>query len=291
MQEIENEFLRICADESGGALCRIFDKRRNKELLWQGAENSWTGHDVVIFPFVARLKDKTYTVGGKEYSMNNHGIVRYSVLEVCERKETSLSLRLSSGAETLKRYPYPFVFTVTYILDKNSLSVRYRVENTGKSDMYFGVGGHPAYIVDCDEKDAVDDISGNSILFDGVQKPVRYVLDKAGEFITDVTPPFKLSRIELNKELFAEHKTLIYGGIGGNVRLLKRGGESIDFDLGGAPYMAVWSHEKRGGYVCVEPWWGLPDFADDGREMEKKRSVRKLESGKTFECGYTAKYN
>ncbi len=291
MQEIENEFLRVCVDESGGALNRVFDKRRNKELLWQGSENSWKGRDVVIFPFVARLKDRTYTVDGKEYSMDNHGLVRYSVLNVSKRCETSVELELESDENTLKRYPFPFRFSVAYMLEKNALRIKYRVENTGRRSMYFGVGGHPAYIIDCDEKDGEDDVGGNVILFDGVQTPVRYVLDDAGEYITSVTPSAELSEIETSKKLFDRYKTLIYGGIKGTVRLLKRCGESIDFDLGGAPYLALWSHAKRGGYVCVEPWWGLPDFKDDGKEMAEKRSVRELESGKVFECGYVATYN
>lgn len=58
--QIQNKELSITVNPNGGALSSIYDLRKNKELLYQPIENSWQGQDVIIFPFVARLKDGNY---------------------------------------------------------------------------------------------------------------------------------------------------------------------------------------------------------------------------------------
>lgn len=289
MERIENNLLRVEADLHGGALFRITDKRSGAELLWQGSPDSWQGRDVVIFPFVARLKDKTYTADGAEYSMNNHGLVRYFDLTVAKKTETYLELGFESSAQTLKQYPFEFMFSVAYRLENDSLYIKYKVQNTGNKTMYFSLGGHAAYNIGCTVGD-VDDISGNKLVFAERQTLVRYVLDGEGKFITEESQPLEIEELPLSKELFQKHKTLIYGAVKGGVTLLKRDGSKVVYDLGGAPYTAVWSHERKGGYVCVEPWWGLPDYADCNKELRFKRGINALEAGKTFECGYTATY-
>lgn len=41
-------------------------------------KGSWSGQDVVIFPFVARLIDQTYTHKENTYTLLNHGVARYN---------------------------------------------------------------------------------------------------------------------------------------------------------------------------------------------------------------------
>ena len=68
---IENDFLKIELNKHGACLKSIFDKRKNKELLYQPDGRSWSGQDVVIFPVIAALKNHRYKVDGKSYSLKN----------------------------------------------------------------------------------------------------------------------------------------------------------------------------------------------------------------------------
>jgi len=144
MPFVENEFLRVEINPKGGALKSIFDKKTNEELLYQMDSRSWMGQDVVIFPFVASLKDRRYLADGKEYSLRNHGIIRYYELAFKQINNNELIMYLDSNKETLKEYPFDFHFEVIYKLEDNKLSIRYKVENTGTEVMYFSLGGHPA---------------------------------------------------------------------------------------------------------------------------------------------------
>lgn len=42
---------------------------------------------------------------------------------------------------------FDFELVITYTLEHQELTVNYQVENTGKEEMYFGIGGHPAFNV------------------------------------------------------------------------------------------------------------------------------------------------
>ena len=290
MEKIENSFFKVEINLHGGTLESVYDKQAGKELLWQGADDSWKNKDVVIFPFIARLKDKTYEWKEREYSLDNHGLARYDDFVVSSRLPQSLTLLYRSDDETRAKYPFDFNLYVTYSLDCKELSIAMRAENTGKSEMYFGAGFHPAYRIDCTRLSDCDDISGNTLAFDGNQKLTRYVLDESGAFIVG-KEHCDMSELALSKQIFKDAKTLIYGGVKGDIKLKMKSGGDITYDMGGAPYIAVWSHESRGGYVCVEPWWGLPDFADADKDISRKTGINKLEAGKAFECGYKVKYN
>lgn len=67
MQNITNGILDVTVNENGSLLDSV--KYRGEEYLWQGSEKSWKSKDIVIFPFVARLKDGWYIVDGKRYEM------------------------------------------------------------------------------------------------------------------------------------------------------------------------------------------------------------------------------
>ena len=58
MQKIANEVLEVSVNENGSLLDSV--KFKGEEYLWQGSEKSWKSKDIVIFPFVARLKDGWY---------------------------------------------------------------------------------------------------------------------------------------------------------------------------------------------------------------------------------------
>ena len=55
--------------------------------------------------------------------------------------------RITSTPETRKNYPFDFVLTVTQTLKDNEILVEWEVENTGDDEMYFTIGGHPAFKV------------------------------------------------------------------------------------------------------------------------------------------------
>jgi len=282
---IENEYLKVGVSRLGGSLDSVYSKTTGEELLWQGEESSWTGKDIVIFPFVARLKDGFYTIDGQEFRMEIHGLIRKTVLNVAEHTHISVTMEMVSDTETLKKYPFPFVFHVIYRLEGNRLVTAYRIQNTGTHTMYFGVGGHPGYQIDGEEKDGKTDTSGNLIVFD---KPVnlrKYTGDETNFFITGTADYAYTDKLDLGKQLFVDD-ALILQNPKVDFELRRKSGTVIRFENVHSPVLAFWSKKDSGAYVCIEPWWGLPDSNPPIREMSCKLLINALDAGKEFFASY-----
>lgn len=284
---LESERLKVEIKTLGGTLHKVFDKVSGKELFWQGEERSWKSQDVIIFPFVARMVDKWYTVNGVRYTCESHGLVRNVLLTVLESTKTRAKLEFRSNEETKKSYPFDFVFHLIYELEKNTLKTTFNVLNSGDNTMYFGLGAHPAYQLDYVERQNKTDTSGNYLEFDTEQDLSYYALNSKGTFLDCLKPLGKVKRIELNKELMEKYPTLIMTGLTDSIVTLIRKDIKIKFNLNKPPYFALWTHPQYGNYYCIEPWWGLPDFVDTKRELKDKEGINSLMSKKTFSYTYT----
>ena len=278
--------IKVEVNEKGGCLNSI--QKDGYEYQWQGSEESWTGKDVAIFPWIARLKDGNYFVDGKEYSMKNHGLCRYATLNVIEQSDNKVTLELKSNEETLKQYPFKFVFNATYEVKDTTLYVSYKVTNIDDKDIYFGIGGHPAFNIPYERKETFDDIKGNRIEFDQEINPNNYYLDPTGSFIVkkDAFKPVKV--IDLDKAIFQQYKTLMFCDANmDKVTLYKKDGKNVKMRLNNPRTVAIWTKEYFGGYICIEPWNGIPDLMEPEKELSKKAGINTLKPKEVYNFGYS----
>ena len=73
--EISNEYLKVKADTEGAILWSVTDKD-GFEYIWQGDDRYWNEHGANLFPYIARLWEKSYIFQGKTYHMDIHGFPR-----------------------------------------------------------------------------------------------------------------------------------------------------------------------------------------------------------------------
>lgn len=286
---IENKFLKVAIDPVGGGLTGIYDLRRGRELLWQGDEKSWTGQDVILFPFIGRMKDGWYSVDGVRYEMPIHGFCKDRKPEMQMRGEAECAAIFRSDAETKRMYPFDFVLTVTRKLEADTLVTRLQVENPNSKPMYFGLGAHPAFALAATETAEGTDTSGNYIDFGKKIYPFNFNL-KDGAYPTDMKPYAFIDRIELTKPLMQKYKTMLLSGeLPKQFDLVRADGIRIGFDIGRPPVLALWSHEQYGAYVCVEPWWGTPDFNNASRELSKKQMINRLAPNGKFTYSFSVR--
>ncbi|MCR5078532.1 MAG: hypothetical protein K6B65_01230 [Bacilli bacterium] len=286
--KIENEYLRVEASSLGGCLSSIYDKKENEELLYQKESDSWQGQDIAIFPFIARLKGKTYTHKGKEYSLKNHGLCRYNEFALIENKGDKMSLLFESSEETLKDYPFPFSFTITYRLEGKRLHVSYEIENKGEESMPFGLGAHPAFRVDSKVEDGKLDTSNNKVMLDRPTKLTRIVFDDKGEFVLGKEEYGTRDYLPTDKKTFQDYKTLCVEGEGlHHVRLVRGSGRTLDFLYEKINYLVVWSFPETGSYIALEPWMSLPDFDSCDKEISKKKTLLHLEAKEVYRFSYS----
>lgn len=289
MYQIENEYLKIKVNEKGGSLTSIFDKKRKTELLYQPIKESWQGQDVFIFPFIARLKDGTYSFNGKEYPLKNHGLIRYMKGEGCSFNQ-DLIISFTSNQETYQRYPFSFKAYSQYHLDNNMLTVTYIIFNESSLTMPFCIGGHPAFLLPGEKKENYFDISGNSVAFEKETKLTRITQEETCCFNTGEEDFGAYQTLSLSKEMFSKINTYIFKAKNiDSITLNKKDGHKIQLIKKNIDFLALWSGNPYGNFIAIEPWNGVPDYLDSKKDITSKKEIINLKPKDKYIFSYSIK--
>lgn len=287
MSIIKSDRLTVEVDEIGSSLSSIIDNQSGSQYIWQGDEKSWTGHDVTIFPFVGRLKDGFYTVDGKKYFMPPHGLCREHNFAIEDKSQSHIAHVFRYDEDTLKVYPYKFKLTVQHSVNGCEYVKTMTVTNIDDKEIYYSLGGHPAMSVI--EHDG--DTKQNAIVFPREIAPNNYYLDEVGHYITKKAKYASFKELSCAKELMKQLKTVILTDEKFVALELRRSdGVKFQFAFDEPPALAFWSHPDSGAYYCVEPWWGVPDFAEPTRELKDKELIQKLAVGESRQYSFSIKF-
>ncbi len=109
--------------------------------------NTGTAHSPILFPIVCGLWKDTYRTEGKEYHLPRHGFARDTEFKLVGKTADRLTFALIDNEETQKNYPYHFNLAISYRLQGNEIHVIWHVENTNDKEIFFQIGGHPAFMV------------------------------------------------------------------------------------------------------------------------------------------------
>lgn len=266
---IENDRFRIGAKDAGAELTSFTDN--GVELLWQGGQ-IWSGQSPLLFPIVGRLREDTYRLGDRAYTLAKHGFARKSTFALESQSKEEMTFLLTESESTFEHYPFPFELRVKYFFTEDGFVMEHRVKNTGAETMYFSIGAHPGF--QC--------AMGDRVVMDEVETAAAFRLDKNGLRAEKQTPVFEDScELEITPEVFAAD-ALIFDGLKSKGCTLERAdGHRIHVDFGGAPCLGLWA--KPGApYVCIEPWYGIDDRWNAGHDFAKKERILSLEPGGEF---------
>ncbi|MBO0421834.1 aldose 1-epimerase family protein [Enterococcus plantarum] len=284
--QIENDYLIATIAEDGAELISLKSKKNNIEYIWQGDPAFWGRHAPVLFPVVGRLKDDQYTYENQTYPMGQHGFARDSLFEVIEHGSELVSLSLKSTKESKKIYPFEFELILSYVLEEDNLIVKYQVENTGNADMYFSIGGHPAFNVPLEQELTFDDY-----YLSFSPKKSRTQIPLAGPFadFEHKTLGQTNTSLDLRRELFKED-AIIFETKGVNTFTIEtdEGPHSISLSFTDMPYVGVWSpYPQEAPFVCIEPWCGIADEVNTTGNLVDKKGINKLVAADIFKTQYT----
>ena len=143
---LENGNIKISASTLGGELNSLISKKDNTEYLWNGDEKYWKYHSPILFPIVGKVLNNKYRAEGNEYELPQHGLARTREFTMIEKDDSHIVFELLWSEDTLKIYPYKFSLRLTYELLENGIKVGYTVKNLDDKEIYFSIGGHPAFM-------------------------------------------------------------------------------------------------------------------------------------------------
>ncbi len=271
------EDLSFSADENGAELHSL--KLCGEEYLWQCGK-AWERYAPILFPFICSPEGRRYKAGGKEYKLpGNHGFARDSVFSLSSETDTSVTYLLESSEVTKQWYPYDFRLFVTYEIKDGRFEVKHTVKNTGSEDMYFYLGGHPAFICDIESGKSVVEYEKNETIVQPTPNGDRTVLDNS-------------NILKLNRAQFDFDVIMKDAPNSKSITLKKADGGYVKLSFPDSQCIAVWTATGNpdAQFICLEPWTSVPAYADDEFEdIEKKPHAIKLAPEAEYNYNYAIK--
>ncbi|MDR6762299.1 galactose mutarotase-like enzyme [Flavobacterium sp. 2755] len=277
---ISNSTLKASIKNAGAELFSLKDNQ-NKEYIWEGNPDFWGKHSPILFPIVGTLKNNTYTIDKKEYQLPRHGFARDMEFQLIEKSGNSAVFSLESNAETLKKYPFEFELQLIYTLENTTLNIEYVVINKSKSKMPFSIGAHPAIALP-------EKFENYAFKFEKAE-PLKYNLLE-NDLISNKTETLKTTEnvVPLNYKLF-ENDALVFKTLESNsLTILENSKPYVQVEFEDFPSLGIWTKDQA-PFVCIEPWFGYSDTADNSGDLFKKEGILILDVDQSFHSKFSIK--
>ena len=283
---LESDLLYVEINPLGAELSRLYSKRTGREYLWQGDPNIWERQAPVLFPIVGRLKDDTYTYNGKDYTLPCHGFAPDVIFETKGPRDDTIIFTYSDNKETRAVYPFAFKMQVIFTIRWSQVDITYHITNKTNGPMYFSCGSHEGYNCPWLEDEAFEDYF---LEFDHEATYESCTVSPDGLLMEPFYTVVENGRVlPLDHRIFENGTSLVFINIPtGKVSLgSHKSKERVIISYGDAPNLVVWSMPDA-PYICIEPWWGLPDFEDSDGQFISKPAIINLEKGEVFNWKHT----
>lgn len=285
---------QMLTSKDGGELVSF--KINDIERIHQGAdcvdENGkvyWKRHFPVLFPIVGKLKRNQTIINGKTFEIFQHGFARDLEYEPVTKLDNFHSYVLRSNKATMVRYPFEFELYNTYRMDGNSLTTIYKVNNMGKTNMPFCIGGHPAFKIDAEEMR-----KGNYYLeFEKDEDKIHFLYLVDGLIGTGYGRNQMIDKrhILLGADSFNNDAIIMKGITSSRISLMHKYKEKpiLTMEFSDFSYLAVWS-KPNAPFICIEPWLGVSDSIKGTGIFAEKAGIVLLKPGQSYECRFTVTF-
>lgn len=279
---LSNKNFSLKINSKGAEINEFKDLRSGKDIIWNGSSEIWKFHAPVLFPHCGKIKDAFVLIDGKEYPLKSNGFARDMEFLLVEKSEDSVKFELTENSKTLSLFPYKFRLSVKYQLLENGLVFTTTVKNTGDQPFLFSLGSHSAF--------AIENVQDYQIEFEK-ETPLQNVVCLENGFLAaegekcPIVKPYGEAEAGIipvtekgfgNGHLFT-HIESDWVGLRN-----KKDGSIRKVNTKDYPYVMIWQNAGKPAFVCIEPWYGMPDADNTNHQWTQKPGLEKLEVGKKF---------
>lgn len=291
MNILKNDLLEVMLSPKGAEIISIVGQQDGINYMWKRDARQWGNSAPILFPIVGKVRNDEYRVDGKAYSLTQHGFARHNEFKVIEASDTKVIYELESNDELIKMYPYLFKLLVVYTLEQKSLSCSCIVNNEDNKDMYFQIGGHPAFSCPFKEDESSNDyyleFSENETLCEKILDPIQ-------NGMTNITRPFleNEKRFFVRQESFNRDAIVLENFKSKSITLKSLNhNKTLSVHMENFTHLGIWAAKHVGDLVAIEPWIGHTDYIDFKGELKDKTGVKSIKSGESFNCCFTIEIN
>lgn len=290
MIQIQNEKLLVEISTLGAEVKRVYHLGHEIDYLWDSNPSFWAKSSPILFPIVGRLAKNQYLYDGKSYSLPQHGFARDLEFELVEQESDTVWFELKANDVTREMYPFDFVLRIGYVLEDETLAVKWQVLNHNEEVMPFSIGAHPAFSTKLTSDDEYSDYYLHFETNEGIS---TYLFDNETGRVYEEKEQIidKLKLLPLSKELFEEYPTLIIENEAAITLGCYNHEREVVVRFDGFPYVGIWSPINALGeiadFVCIEPWYGVADTVGEPQELMSKKGIQVIEPHSMFEVSYS----
>lgn len=281
--ELQNDTISIRIHSHGAELKSLKKRDIGTEYMWKADPTYWGRTSPVLFPFVGSLKNKEFHAKGKTYPMGQHGFARDMEFTLVSRTEDEIWFVLESNEETLEKYPYEFKLKLGYRLLVDGIEVHWQVENPGKEELPFSIGGHPAFNCPIEAGKKQTDYK---IGFDVKDRVISARLGKNG-LVVEGTDTYELEDglLPVTEHLFDCDTLIIEHNQAKKVSLCDSEGNAYLTVSMEAPLFGIWS-PPNAPFICLEPWYGRCDRESFDGELKDREWGNLIAPGEVWKASY-----
>jgi len=267
----------LCAEISplGAELQRLADMEGH-DLLWNGEPAIWAGRSPVLFPIVGTLRNNSYRLDGRQFSLPRHGFARRRAFHIIRQSDDSVTLRLEDDAESRAVYPFAFMLDISFALSGKGLEMAAVIANPGAEPMPASIGFHPAFRWPLPFGARRGE---HRITFAQPECAAVRRLDEDGLLSPQPRPsPIDGRELALCDALFDDDALIIDQPASSSLVYGAPGRPSLRIGFEGLPFLGLWN--KRGGsFICIEPWQGIADPAGFDGDLREKPGIVLISPG------------
>lgn len=291
MAILKNNVLEVELNPKGAEIIKIIGMQDGLNYMWRRDPFLWANSAPILFPIVGALKNDECRIDGKTYRMTQHGFSRHNVYAENQLSETCVEFVLTPNEDILEQYPYLFELKVIYTLKDNQLECKSIVKNTDDKEIYFQIGGHPAFACPLMENESSNDyyieFEKNESLEQKIIDVERRGMSHERKLLFD-----QEKRFFVRQALFANDAVVVKNFKSQYVTLKSLNHQkSIRFIMENFDHLGIWAGKHVGGLLAIEPWVGHNDYVDFTGEFKDKESIVKLAPNQEFSCTFTIEIN
>ena len=280
---LKSKQLELSVSTHGAEINSLSDIKTRRDIIWNGDPVIWKYHAPILFPHCGKIKDGYVLIDGNKYPLKSNGFVRDLEHTIISKTERSVVFELNENEYTLERFPYKFCMHVSYELEDNHVGFFITVKNTDIKPFLFSLGSHSAF--------KIDNKIPYQIEFEKRESLTQVTCLENGFLATDknrgcpFTEPYCESDSGIipitsqgfgNGHLFTEIKSAWVG-----LRNLTTN-ELVQVNTKDYPYVMIWQNKGEPEFVCIEPWYGMPDADNTDHNWNNKPGLIELLPGKEF---------
>ena len=279
---LSNDIVTLEVNEHGAEPVSLV--KDGREYMWTADAAFWNRHAPILFPAVGKPFDNTVHIGGKAYSIKQHGFARD-----CQFVEAAPGLLRLAEPTDPGVYPYRFGLEARYSLEGSSVKIEWSIENQGDEDMYAQIGAHPGFLMP--GYDPADEIHGYVRYFDKNGTPVSPVMVSGLDGGNRVPLPEPVSipaDMPVRNDTFAHDALIFENGQVATTELCDKAGTPVlRVECPQAEAYGIWAPNKPGcPFVCLEPWCGICDRKGYTGDVSGRDCIQRIAPGETYSFTY-----